>query len=285
MNSVKVFRHPMSPVVICQRKHLTKRMLQFDKIPVPVGADFAKDERTVAQKFFDNVPHPVVLKPTNSGGSHGVTVGVSMRQEFDGAWRFVIDDGEPGSNVLIEQFVQGIELHALVVCDEALSIVARIQPFVVGDGLATIEQLIERVNMDRSVHYRSTQLPIVVKWEFIKKQGYSADGVPGSEEIVYLNPLGLPAEGALLIDLTSVVAPAIKELAVNARKAIPGLEIGGVDILVEDILDVDSAVVLEVNTAPSLNLHRYVTHGQVREVTEDIVDYFQQKYLASANVD
>lgn len=284
MSSAKVFRHPMYTEQICQRKHLTKRMLEFDNLPVPAGSDFSPKEKNIARAFFEKIPKPVVIKPTNSGGSHGVTVGVTTIQDFESAWKFAIDEGGNESSVLIEEFVRGVELRALVVGDEVVSIIARIQPFVVGDGKSQLSLLIDDAKDARKVHYRAMQLPVVIDWDFIAKRGYSSDSVPDRDDIVYLNPLGLPANGAFLVDVTDSVCDPIKSLAVNGRRAIPGLEVGGIDILVEDINDASTAVILEVNTAPSLNLHRYATHGTPRAVDLDIVEYFHAQSLMNTKV-
>ncbi|MGO3366255.1 ATP-binding protein [Agrococcus casei] len=279
MNSAKVSRHPHHTEVICQRKHLTKRMLEFDNLPTPPGADFSSREKLAAKAFFEKIPKPVVVKPTNSGGSSGVTVGVSDSEAFEDAWKFALAEGRSDSSVLIEKFMRGVELRAMVVGGEALSIVARVQPFVAGNGVDSLATLIEASDNDRKSHYRAMQLPVVFNWEFIRKQGYDNESIPGDGKIVFLNPLGLPVAGALLVDVTDTVSPEIKSMAVRATAAIPGLEIGGIDILVEDLEDPATAVILEVNTAPSLNLHRYTTHGQSRAVELDIVDYFHSEYL------
>lgn len=279
MNSAKVFRHPMHTEQICQRKHLTKRMLEFDKLPTPAGADFSSKEKNVALAYFKKVPKPVVVKPTNSGGSHGVTVGVSESAEFESAWDFALDEGRENSNVLIEQFVHGVELRALVIGDEVVSIVARVQPFVVGNGSANLKTLIDDSNEARKVHYRAMQMPVVFNWDFIGKQGHDPESIPAEDEIVYLNPLGLPAYGAFLVDVTDSVNAEVKDLAIRAKNAIPDMEIGGIDILIEGLDDVDTGVILEVNTAPSLNLHRYATHGRPRDVDLDIVRYFHGRYV------
>lgn len=283
MNGAKVFRHPYHTEKICQRKHLTKRMLEFDGIPTPMGVDFDRRDADIARAYFSRIPKPVVVKPTNSGGSHGVTVGVNEEYGFEKAWAFAVEEGGPQSNILIEQFVRGVELRAMVVGERVDSIVARIQPFVVGDGDSTMTTLVERAQEARNVHYRSKQLPIVVRWDFLDHNGYGAGTVPTDEEIVYLSPLALPADGALLVDVSNLVSPEVKQLAVDARRAIPGLEVGGVDIIIGDLSEVATAVVLEVNTAPSLNLHRYATHGTPREVQLDVVEYFHDQYLNGAS--
>lgn len=283
LNSSKVSRHPLHTEQICQRKHLTKRMLDLRNLPSPPGADFSRREKGVAKAYFQEIPKPVVVKPTSSGGSHGVTIGVSTLDEFEQAWKLAIEEGGPYSNVLIEQFVRGVELRAFVVGDDAVSIVARVQPFVVGDGVTGLGPLIHDAIEQRKVHYRATQLGIVIDWNFLEKQGYSHESVPGAGDIVFLSPLALPAGGALLIDVTAVVSPDLKRLAVAATQAVPGLEVGGIDILVADLFDASNAVILEVNTAPSLNLHRFVTHGQPRDVELDVVEYFHQRYLDDRN--
>lgn len=282
MNSAKVYRHPLHTEQICQRKHLTRRMLEYDNLPVPPGVDFSAKERNVARAYFEKVSKPVVIKPTNSGGSNGVTVGVYDVAGFEAAWRFALDDGRTDSNVLIEEFVRGVELRALVVGDEVVSVVGRVQPFVVGNGHADLEELIQDSNETRTVHYRAMQLPVVIDWDFISRQGHSSESVPVAQEIVYLNPLGLPNYGALLVDVTDTTSDAVKDLSVKAKNAIPDLEIAGVDIMITNLDDVKTASILEVNTAPSLNLHRYTTHGKSRDVELDIVNYFHSQYLAGS---
>lgn len=275
MTTAKVFKHPPTTEIICKRKHLTKRMLDFAGIPTPGGADFALEDKEVAKAFFNLLPKPTVVKPTNSGGSHGVTVGVTNVEEFEHAWDIAASEAEPNSHILLEQFVKGVELHAFVLGNEVASLVARVQPFVVGNGTDSLDSLIEASIEARNKHYRAKQLGLVVDWDFINKQGYS-DGtaIPAAEEIVFVNPFGLPVSGAYLVEVSDVVHPKILEIAINARKAIPDLETAGVDLLVSDISDPETAVVLEINTSPSINLHRYTTHGQMREVTQDIVRYF-----------
>ncbi|MGP9613503.1 ATP-binding protein [Brachybacterium sp. AOP42-B2-9] len=284
MNGAKVSRHPLHTEQICQRKHLTKKMLHFDGIPTPAGADFTSRERTVAEAYFAKVPKPVVVKPTNAGGSEGVTVGVVDLDEFKAAWSYALSEGRTNSNVLVEQFVRGLELRAMVIGEKVTSVVARIQPFVVGDGTAPLRQLIDLSNEKRRVHYRAMQLPVVVDWGFIEQRGYGPESVPPHGEIVYLAAIALPARGALLVDMTSAVSEGIKDMCVRAMKSIPDLEVAGVDVLVEDITDASTASVLEVNTAPSLNLHRYVTHGEPRDVDLDIVEYFHGQYLAGTSM-
>ena len=282
MVSATVYRHPSSTARICQNKPLTKRMLEFHGVPTPKGVDFKPSELASAVAFISQMEKPIVVKPSDAGGSHGVSTGVTDEASFTAAWRLAIAEGGPTASVVVEEFVRGVELRALVVGDSVVSYVARVQPFVVGNGNATMEELVADMNGRRSVHYRSVQLPVVLDWGFIGTQGHSLSTIPHDDEIVLLNPFGLPSNGSLLVEMVDLMSIEMKELAVRARRAIPELEVGGVDILVKNIWDARTARVVEVNTSPSLNLHRYVTHGEPRDVLRVIVDYFHNAYLAEA---
>lgn len=282
MTGGKVYRHPGYTEQICRRKHLTKRLLEIDSLPTPAGGDFSPKEREVAAAFFDKLPKPAVVKPTDSGGSQGVSVGVWNRAEFDTAWRDALAESRSASNVLVEQFIRGVELRAFVVGDEVVSIVARIQPYVIGNGHSRIGELLDELHKLRKVHYRALKMPVEVDWNFVGHQGHTERSVPSIGEIVFPNPFNLPTVGAFIVDVSDSVCEGLKDISKRAKQAIPQLEVAGVDILVEDLQDVKTAYVLEVNTAASLELHRYPTHGNARAVDHDIVNYFHNEYLNGA---
>lgn len=275
----KVYRHPAFTEQICRRKHLTKRMLELESLPIAAGGDFSPREREIATAYFKKLPKPVVVKPTDSGGSEGVTIGVSNPAEFETAWVHALAGARKNSNVLVEQFVRGVELRAYVIGDEVVSVVARIQPFVVGTGKNSLDELIKELNETRKIHYRAMKMPVIIDWDFVNKLGFEGNSVPEIDKIVFLSPLCLPSAGAFLVDVTRSVCNEIKDIARRAKDAIPHLEMAGVDILVEDLDDPNTAYVLEVNTSASLDLHRYPTHGDSRAIDEDIVNYFHEIYL------
>lgn len=273
----KVYRHPEYTEQICRRKHLTKRMLDLEGLPMPTGGDFLSSEKEIAAAYFEKMPKPAVVKPTDSGGSMGVTVGVHDRAEFEAAWQHALDGGRSKSNVLVEQFVRGIELRAYVIGNDVVSVVARIQPYAIGDGKSRLGTLVQNLHEARKVNYRATKMPVVVDWEFVSKRGHDANSVPSDGEIVFLNPFSLPNVGAFVVDVTGSVCAGIIDIARRAKDAIPMLEMAGVDILVEDLKDEGTAYVLEVNTSAALDLHRYPTHGNPRAIDKDIVDYFHDQ--------
>lgn len=221
MVGAKIYRHTKHTEEICRRKHLTKRVLDFDGVPTPRGADFGAGEKEIARIFFDKMPKPVVIKPTDAGSSEGVSVGVLDRTAFDAAWEYALAEGRKQSNVLIEELVRGVELRAYVIGSSVVSVVARIQPYVKGNGAATVEQLIDEVHMLRKVNHRANRMPMVVNWEFVWRNGHRENSIPENDEIVFLNPLTIPLVGASVVDVTASVSDEIKAMALQAKDAVP----------------------------------------------------------------
>lgn len=277
----KVWRHPTSTEQICRSKQLTKRMLEFENIPTPSGVDLSAHEEHVAQAFFEKMPKPVVVKPAAAGGSQGVSLGVTTSAEFTKAWHYALEGPRRESPVIIEEFIEGVELRAFVVGDEAVSVVARVQPYLIGSGSASVQELLELDTAARAINYRTLKMPVEVDWKFVSEQGYTANDVLENEKILLLNKYGLPPIGGLAVDISNVVDAGIIQAAIRAKNAIPGLEIAGVDLLVADLSDSSTAYVVEVNTAAALDLHRYPSHGQSRDVDIDVVQYFHRQYLES----
>jgi len=281
MRGGKVFRHSATTEVICKHKDLTKLMLDLVDVPAPRGAHFLPSQRDIALAYFRKMPKPVVVKPTDAAGSHGVTVGIRDEKNFVAAWDNALSGGRKNSNILIEQFAYGIELRAYVVGDTAVSVIARLQPFIAGDGARTVSELIQNTRDENSVHVRARRNPMKVEWRFVNQQGHDKHSVPTVNEVVFLNQLSTVRVGALTVDVTKFLSPDILNMAVRAKNAVPELEVAGVDMLVEDLSDANTAHVVEVNTAASPDLHRYTHYGETRAVDTDVVQYFHHQYLTS----
>ena len=98
---------------ISMDKHLTKKMLATEGVPVPKGITLKKGHK------LEYVPFPCVVKPCCGGSSIGVTI-VRDAAEFKAA----LDDAFKWENELvIEEFVQGREFSVGVIEGKALPII------------------------------------------------------------------------------------------------------------------------------------------------------------------
>lgn len=154
--------------------------------------------------------------------------------------------------------------------------VARIQPFVVGDGKSTVAELIDVENGLRSRNFRHRKHPIKPDRMFLRSQGYDVSTRLPKNQVAFLNPLTVLRAGAINVEVSDLLSADVKSIAIQAKNAIPSLEIAGVDVLVENIRDAQTARVLEVDTAPAIDLHRFPSIGQPVELPEIMVSYFLQ---------
>jgi cyanophycin synthetase len=183
-----------------------------------------------------------------------------------------------GSEVLVERFVRGNE-HRLLVVGGKLAAATRGETVsVIGDGIATVRELIDQqVNSDpRRGEEEEFPLDVLlvdknpaVRFE-IERQGYNADSVlPKDVSII------VQRNGNVAFDVTDIVHPEVAA-AVSLAARIVGLDIAGIDLVAEDIskpLHEQGGAIVEVNAGPGLLMHLKPAEGQPRPVGKAIVDH------------
>lgn len=271
----KLYRHSLAIDQITKRKDLTRRFLEASNVPVPVGADFSLDEEEAATLFFLGLDKTVVTKPSNLGGSRGVSVGISSPEKFRQGWTKALKT-RGASRILVEEHIRGIELRLFVIGESVAAAAAKVQPFIIGDGKRSVSELVAVENDIRSHNFRHRNHPIVPEINFLRDQGYEVASIVPANEVVFLSPFTVLRAGAIYVDVTNTIADEVKSLAVRATKAIPTLEIAGVDVLIKDIQKAETAKVLEVNTAPAIDIHRFPSIGNPVALPELMVGHFLQ---------
>lgn len=81
------------------------------------------------------------------------------------------------------------------------------------------------------------------------------------------------------IELTEDVHPTLKDIAVQAAASIPGTELAGVDLLLEDhtkSVSEQNASVCEVNGRPGISAHEFPMYGPPRAVAKTYVEHLAQ---------
>ena len=216
----------------------------------------------------------VVVKPSNAGSGAGVSVGVDNNDKFKSAWSKAKQAGISRSKVVVEEEASGVEVRCYVVGGVVVSCVLRMQPYVTGDGKKSIAALVESLVSSRREDLWYSRWPVTVDEGFLALSGYSLESVPQSDEVILLNPFHLPQLGGTTIEISGEINANVTRLAKEAFDAIPGLEVGAVDILVDDIWSGKSAKVLEINTAPSIVYHLYPLYGAPVMVHREVSNYF-----------
>ena len=127
---------------------------------MPTGADFSTDEYEAALLYFQKLGKTAITKPSSLGGSRGVTVGIDTLAQFNEGWQ-TASHARGASRILVEEYVPGIELRLFVIGDRVAAAAARVQPFIVGDGKSTVDELVEEENRLRNRNFRHRNHPLV----------------------------------------------------------------------------------------------------------------------------
>jgi len=253
---------------IAQDKHLTRELLRAVGIPVPEGT--TADSPQQAIEFAESEGYPVVLKPRD--GNHGRGVFVNLRDPEAIRVAFQLAAKE-GSGVVVEQMIPGTQCRALVVGTKVVAVGRADPDRVVGDGMHTIAELVATANQDprrgSDGGYPLSLLTLDdIALGLLKQQSMTPDSVPAPGQFVVLN-----YNGDCVTDVTDEIHEEIAEQCVLAAQTV-GLNIAGVDLIVEDIgkpLSIQKGAVIEVNASPGLVMHVRPVHGAPRPVGEAIV--------------
>ncbi|MFB4473798.1 acylphosphatase, partial [Oceanobacillus caeni] len=177
--------------------------------------------------------------------------------------------------VIAEQFVAGKEYRVYVVGDQVIAAYNRVPANITGDGKHTIEQLIHLKNNQRKKNARLYSCLIEIDkeiFDFIQAAGYTFESVLPKGKQIFLRQKTNVSSGGDPIDVTDEMPDKYKQVAINALKAVPGLEHGGVDIIINE--DSGLAVVIELNPTAQIGGALYPLEGKSRNIPAAIIDYY-----------
>ncbi len=261
-------------VELASDKEETNAILRDLGLPVPAQATVQSAARAV--RAAERMGYPVVVKPIAANHGRGVSINLRSAEEVQVAFEKA---AEHGRTVLVESYIEGLDHRLLVVNGQLVAAAKRVPGHVVGDGRHTIRELVDIVNQDprRGVGHEK----VLTRLEFdhqaerlLRQRGYSPETVPPEGEMVYLRSTANLSTGGTAIDVTDVIHPDNREMAIRAISAI-GLDVGGVDFLTTDITqsyrDVGGAI-CEVNAGPGFRMHVAPSEGKPRDVAGPVID-------------
>ncbi|MFD2037299.1 phosphoribosylamine--glycine ligase [Belliella marina] len=100
-------------------KDFSKQFMDRNKIPTAASETFTKENIGQAYKFIDAQTIPIVLKADGLAAGKGVLICQSHQEAKESLREMLVDNkfGEASSKVVIEQFLDGIELSVFVATD------------------------------------------------------------------------------------------------------------------------------------------------------------------------
>ncbi|MFY7665665.1 cyanophycin synthetase [Flavobacterium sp.] len=261
-------------VDIACNKEETKRMLEMASIPVASGA-ICVDEEDL-QNVIKKIGYPIVLKPLDGNHGKGASINVKTYEEAVAGLAFA---QKYSRKVIVEKFISGFDFRVLVIDNKLVAAAKRVPANVVGNGVDSIEKLIEETNKDprRGYGHENVLTQIDVDrdtLDLLEKLGYTLQTVPKNGEIVYLKSTANLSTGGTSVDVTDMMHPENIFLAERISRVI-GLDICGIDIMAENLtqpLKENGGCILEVNAAPGFRMHLAPSEGLPRNVAAPVID-------------
>jgi cyanophycin synthetase len=261
-------------VEIASDKEETNRILGELGLPVPRQRVVRTAE--AAAIAAERLGYPVVVKPLDANHGRGVTLDLKNGDEVRAAFEKA---REHARSVVVENFLVGFDHRMLVIGGALIAVAKRVPGHVVGDGEHTIAQLVDTVNSDprRGIGHEKVLTRIELDPQadrLMAHKGVTKETVLPKGEIFFLRGTGNLSTGGTAIDLTDVVHPDNREMAIRAASAI-GLDVCGVDFITSDISQSHREVgggICEVNAAPGFRMHVAPTEGKPRDVAGPVMD-------------
>lgn len=260
---------------ICDNKDETKKVLAKAGIPVPEGKRFKEsstDEDII--EYAEQLGYPIVIKPISENAGKGVFSNLKSKQELREALKYVRNELNY-KDIIVEKYIEGIEHRIFIVDGKVHGVVNRIPANIVGDGKSTIKKLINLKNKSKKRNPNIASKTIKIDKEVldsINHLGYTLESIPPKGERIFLRSKSNVSTGGDPIDVMDELSDELMDLAVKAANSVPGLDICGLDMIVDK--ENNKGVIIEINTKPMIGLHVYPVEGIPRDVVSPILDYY-----------
>jgi cyanophycin synthetase len=264
-------------VELAQDKEETNKILANCGLPVPKQELVRSAER--AARAADRLGYPVVTKPYNGNHGRGISIGLKTDDEVRAGFAVA---AEHSSSVIVESLLHGDDYRLLVIDGELIAATRRTPGHVVGDGSSSVRALVERVNQDprRGVGHEKVMTRIELDAQadmMLARVGMTPDAVPAAGQTVLLRSTANLSTGGSATDVTDIIHPDNREMAVRAVTAV-GLDVGGVDFLCPNIGESYKAAenagsgICEINAAPGFRMHVAPSEGTPRDAAGPVID-------------
>lgn len=262
-------------------KMLTKDLLDTQNLPVARGEKVFSTIHLL--EVVSKIGYPVVLKPRWGSKGSGVFVNINSERELLRAYAEITKECR---EVMIEEFKVGNDYRVMVVDYKVVAVSLRKPPYITGDGVRSIRDLIEAMNANplRGEGHEKPLTRVKIDDELINRLnalGYSLDFVLDYGKKVTLRGNANLSTGGSAEDYTDLICKENIEICERAARII-GLDICGIDICAKSISEPmyeNDGVILEVNAAPGIRMHHFPASGKERNVGRKILDgMFKNNY-------
>lgn len=245
-------------------KYLTKNILNKIDVKTPEGFLLHnwKEVRFLIKK--GKLSYPLVVKPNEKAAGTDVAANIQSMKEL----KTIVSLMEKKyPEFIVEKYYEGDDHRLTVIDGKIIASCRRVRPFIIGDGVSCLEELIKTFNKKREYKVKIDSEVI----RSIKKQSLGLDSIIERDKKVNLRENSNMTTGGMVVDVTEMVNPKFKKIAVKAVSEL-GLRFAGVDIITPDISKDSEYVITEINGLPGWDIHINPDYGKSRNISGSILN-------------
>ncbi len=268
---------------LCADKFAFKRHLQSLDINTQDGQMFHIDKKNDMLNFAETIGYPVVLKPATGSMGRGVTASIKDKNELIEAIESLRVNFAEYKYVILETYFEGADYRIYIVGDKMTAAYMRESARVTGDGVSTVQALIDKANELRKRNPNTRNKLITVDQDLLnhlERQNLKLDDIPANNMNVTLRSIPNISLGGNPKDVTSAIPLNIEKAVINAVKSVPGLPNAGVDVLINGGGDY---TIIEMNSVAVITSHVFPISGNGIDVPAHIIDYYFPETIGKTN--
>lgn len=259
----------------CRSKGQGRAIFAENNIPHAQGMIFLWP--WTAHRFVKQHGFPVVIKPNVSGYSRGSYFPINNYKQL---YKAIVLAKIWWPSTVIEQYLLGANYRVLGTDHSLISVIRRYAPFIDGNGVDTIAELIDKENAIRT----QMQLhPVIFPLKkdastiaYLAKQQQSLASVPAAGERLELFHRVALAPGGVVETIDRATIPEVNKQLFYKVVQVFGANVFGIDVIFEKGIEVpyneQKCIFIEVNSRPYIKMHYYPRYGNTEDFSAALAE-------------
>ena len=241
---------------------------------LPVAAGGVAITKAGALKIFNQIAQPVITKPNLGSRSRHTTIHINTPEGlligFQKAKKL-------SPLVVIEEELRGSLFRGTLIGGKLAGVVRRDFPAVVGDGIHSLQELLDAEN-NRPERNGPIFHKIIIDKEAneeLARQNIKLEDIPEKNKVISFSQKTSRGCGGTTTEVTDITHPDNVEMLEHVAKFLAD-PLVGVDFIMEDITkswkEEPHSGIIECNSLPFIDLHHYPLFGKPNNVAGKLWD-------------
>ena len=248
--------------------------VKFQKEGLPVADGGTAFTKSKALKIFNRLKKPVITKPNLGSRSRHTLIHIDTEEKLIYGFKKA---KKLSPLVVIEEELRGYLFRATLVNGKLVGVVRRDQPEVIGNGIHTLKELMDKEN-ERPERKGPIFHKIVIDPDTeieLKREGVGMKDIPKKDRVITFSQKTSRGIGGTTTEVTDIIHPEnvkmLEKLGTYLKDPLVG-----VDFIIEKIgepwFGEQHCGIIECNSLPFIDLHHYPLFGKANNVAGKLWD-------------